>query len=102
LRCLPNWYSWFFWRAADAANRAKSAFLANMSHEIRTPMNAILGMTSLLRRAGVTPAQADRLEKIETAGEHLLDVINDILDISKIEAGKFYLEESAGRCHRDR
>ena len=82
-------------RAAEAASVAKSAFLANMSHEIRTPMNAILGMTSLLRRAGVTPAQADRLEKIETAGEHLLEVINDILDISKIEAGKFYLEESA-------
>jgi len=81
-------------RAAEAASVAKSAFLANMSHEIRTPMNAILGMASLLRRAGVTPAQAERLEKIETAGEHLLAVINDILDISKIEAGKFYLEES--------
>ena len=80
-------------RAAEAASVAKSAFLANMSHEIRTPMNAILGMTSLLRRAGVTPAQADRLEKIETAGEHLLEVINDILDISKIQSGKYTLDD---------
>jgi PAS domain S-box-containing protein len=82
-------------KAAQAANIAKSAFLANMSHEIRTPMNAILGMTSLLQRAGVTPGQADRLGKIQVAGEHLLDVINDILDISKIEAGKLQLEETA-------
>ena len=79
-------------KAAQAANIAKSAFLANMSHEIRTPMNAILGMTSLLQRAGVSPPQAERLNKIQTAGEHLLDVINDILDISKIEAGKLQLE----------
>jgi PAS domain S-box-containing protein len=82
-------------KAAEAASVAKSAFLANMSHEIRTPMNAILGMSSLLRRAGVSPAQADRLDKIQTAGEHLLTVINEILDISKIEAGKLQLEETA-------
>jgi PAS domain S-box-containing protein len=77
---------------ADAANKAKSAFLANMSHEIRTPMNAILGMANLLRRGGITPAQAERLDKIDSAGQHLLRIINDILDISKIEAGKLQLE----------
>ncbi|MBI5107404.1 MAG: CHASE domain-containing protein [Rhodocyclales bacterium] len=82
-------------QAAQAASIAKSAFLANMSHEIRTPMNAILGMTSLLQRAGASPTQADRLDKIQTAGEHLLTVINEILDISKIEAGKLQLEETA-------
>ena len=81
-------------KAAEAANIAKSAFLANMSHEIRTPMNAILGMASLLRRSGMTPVQTERLEKIQVAGEHLLQVINDILDISKIEAGKLQLEET--------
>ena len=81
-------------KAAQAANIAKSAFLANMSHEIRTPMNAILGMTHLLQRAGVSPAQAARLDKIQGAGEHLLEVINDILDISKIEAGKLQLDEA--------
>jgi PAS domain-containing protein len=74
--------------AADAANMAKSAFLANMSHEIRTPMNAILGYTRALRRGSLLPEQVDRLDKIEDAGHHLLAVINDILDISKIEAGK--------------
>jgi PAS domain S-box-containing protein len=80
--------------AADSANRAKSNFLANMSHEIRTPMNAIMGMTSILRRSGVTPLQADKLAKIDTASAHLLSIINDILDISKIEAGKMILEET--------
>ncbi len=80
--------------AAEAANRAKSAFLANMSHEIRTPMNGILGMAHLLRRSGVTPAQSERLDKIDTAGQHLLSIINDILDLSKIEAGQFILEEA--------
>ena len=78
--------------AAEAANLAKSAFLANMSHEIRTPMNAIVGMASLLRRSGVTPEQAERLEKIDVASKHLLGLITDILDLSKIEAGKFIIE----------
>ena len=78
---------------AEAANIAKSAFLANMSHEIRTPLNGILGMANLLRRKGVTPDQADRLDKIDTSAKHLLAIINDILDLSKIEAGKFVLEE---------
>ncbi len=80
--------------AAEAANIAKSAFLANMSHEIRTPMNGILGMANLLRRDGVTPRQAERLEKIDNAAQHLLGVINDVLDFSKIEAGKVLLEQS--------
>ena len=79
--------------AAEAANRAKSSFLSNMSHEIRTPMNAILGMANLIRRSGVTSEQAERLGKIDAASNHLLETINDILDISKIEAGKFVLEE---------
>ncbi len=80
--------------AAEAANVAKSSFLANMSHEIRTPLNAITGMTHLIRRAGVSPEQAVRLEKIDTAGQHLLGTINAVLELSKIEAGKFALEET--------
>ncbi|OYY45384.1 MAG: hypothetical protein B7Y56_05530 [Gallionellales bacterium 35-53-114] len=80
--------------AAEAANRAKSAFLANMSHEIRTPMNGIIGMTSIMQRGSVTPKQTEQLNKINTAAEHLLGIINDILDISKIEAGKLLLEEA--------
>ncbi|QPK64854.1 PAS domain S-box protein [Methylomonas sp. LL1] len=78
--------------AAEAANVAKSFFLANMSHEIRTPMNAILGLTHLLRREGVTPHQDERLSKIEGASQHLLSIINDVLDLSKIEAGRIQLE----------
>ncbi|MDO8937935.1 MAG: response regulator [Methylicorpusculum sp.] len=81
------------WASADAANRAKSSFLANMSHEIRTPMNAIIGMTYLLRRSGLSAEQNERLNKIDTATQHLLSIINDILDISKIEAGHMQLEE---------
>ena len=80
--------------AAQAANIAKSAFLANMSHEIRTPMNAIVGLTHLLRRGEPTPEQAERLSKIEGAASHLLAIINDILDISKIEAGRLQLEQT--------
>jgi CheY-like chemotaxis protein len=79
--------------AADAANRAKTSFLANMSHEIRTPMNAIIGMTHLLKRDNVTPRQAERLDRIDAAAQHLLGTINDILDLSKLEAGKYTLEE---------
>src|SRR5574343_1156855 len=78
---------------AIASNTAKSAFLANMSHEIRTPMNAILGFTHILRREDMTAAQADKLQKISASAEHLLLLINDILDISKIEAGKVELEQ---------
>ena len=80
--------------AAELATRTKSAFLANMSHEIRTPMNAILGSAHLLRRSGLSDAQGEQLERIETAGKHLLALISDILDLSKIEAGKLQLEES--------
>jgi PAS domain S-box-containing protein len=79
---------------ADAANQAKSAFLANMSHEIRTPMNAIIGLTHILRRGGASPEQATRLDKIDDAGRHLLSIINDILDLSKIEAGRLQLEST--------
>jgi two-component system, sensor histidine kinase and response regulator len=80
--------------ASDAANRAKSAFLANMSHEIRTPMNAIIGLTHLLRRSVGDPEAQARLQKVSDAADHLLSIINDILDISKIEAGKLSLDES--------
>jgi len=78
--------------AAEAANRTKSAFLANMSHEIRTPLNAIIGLTHLLRGAEASAGQIERLDKIDSAGKHLLTVINDILDLSKIEAGHFTLD----------
>ena len=78
---------------ADAASRAKSAFLANMSHEIRTPMNAIIGLTHMMTRDTRDATQRDRLDKIANAAQHLLQVINDILDISKIEAGKLALDD---------
>ncbi len=78
--------------AAVTANEAKSIYLANMSHEIRTPINAISGMLQMLQREGVTPPQAERLQKIDDAAQHLLRIINDILDLSKIEAGKLQLE----------
>ena len=80
--------------AAEAANVAKSAFLANMSHEIRTPMNGILGMAHILRRGELTPKQRERLDTIDSAANHLLGILNDVLDISKIEAGKFVIEET--------
>jgi signal transduction histidine kinase/ActR/RegA family two-component response regulator len=80
--------------AAEAATVAKSAFLANMSHEIRTPLNAIRGMAHLIRRGGLAPRQLDQLDKLEGAGAHLLNIINAILELSKIEAGKFELEEA--------
>lgn len=80
--------------AADAANQAKSSFLANMSHEIRTPMNAIIGLTYLLRQSGLTTEQRERLDKIDIAAEHLLAIINDILDLSKIDAGRLELEQT--------
>jgi signal transduction histidine kinase/CheY-like chemotaxis protein len=78
-------------RRADEASRAKSDFLANMSHEIRTPMNAIIGMTSIAMASGDTERKDYCLGKIDNASTHLLGVINDILDMSKIEAGKLEL-----------
>ena len=76
---------------AVAASKAKSVFLANMSHEIRTPMNAIIGMTMIGKSSNVVEKKDDALNKIEGASKHLLHIINDVLDISKIEAGKFEL-----------
>jgi PAS domain S-box-containing protein len=78
---------------AEAATQAKSAFLANMSHEIRTPMNAIIGLNYLLARDSTDALQRERLGKVDDAARHLLQVINDILDLSKIEAGKMGLEQ---------
>jgi len=76
---------------AEDAAQAKSAFLANMSHEIRTPMNVIIGLTHLMLRDQHEPVTADRLAKVGDAAMHLLDIINDILDLSKIDAGKLVL-----------
>ncbi len=80
---------------AEAASRAKSAFLANMSHEIRTPMNAIIGLTHLMQREPRSAADGERLGKVAEAAHHLLEVINDVLDLSKIESGKLVLERTA-------
>jgi PAS domain S-box-containing protein len=80
---------------AEQASRAKSAFLANISHEIRTPLNAIIGMTRLMQREHTEPAQRERLEKVSDAASYLLAVINGVLDISKIEAGRLELETVA-------
>ena len=76
---------------AEDAAQAKSAFLANMSHEIRTPMNVIIGLTHLMLRDAHDPTTSDRLSKVGDAAMHLLDIINDILDLSKIDAGKLVL-----------
>jgi PAS domain S-box-containing protein len=80
---------------AEAANRAKSAFLANMSHELRTPLNAVLGFSRLLKRdPDVTPRQMETLDIIARSGEHLLNLINNVLDMAKIESGRVVLDES--------
>jgi signal transduction histidine kinase len=77
--------------AADAANRAKSQFLSNMSHELRTPLGGVLGMVELARRKAVDPQQIDWLDKARHAAMHLLSVVNDVLDVAKIEAGRLTL-----------
>jgi PAS domain S-box-containing protein len=79
--------------AADAANKAKSEFLANMSHEIRTPMNSIIGMADLLMETNPTQEQRQYVEIFREAGEHLLSLINDILDLARVESGYILLEK---------
>jgi signal transduction histidine kinase/AmiR/NasT family two-component response regulator len=80
-------------RAADGANRAKSQFLATMSHELRTPLNGVLGMTQALAADALTPVQRERVSTIHRSSESLLAVLNDLLDLSKIEAGSLELEK---------
>ncbi len=79
---------------AALASQAKSMFMSNMSHEIRTPMNAIIGFTQLMARDSHDPVLSDRLAKVDMSARHLLQILNDILDLSKIEAGKMQLEQA--------
>ena len=83
--------------AAEVANVAKSSFLANMSHELRTPMNAIIGLAHLLQRTQLLPRQSDYLAKLQAASQHLLGILNDILDYSRIETHALSVERQALR-----
>ncbi|WP_337121490.1 histidine kinase dimerization/phospho-acceptor domain-containing protein, partial [Staphylococcus aureus] len=79
-------------RDAENATRAKSAFLANTSHEIRTPLNAIIGLTHLMSNETLTNSQRVLIDKISLSGKSLLGIVNDVLDLSKIEANEMSLE----------
>src|ERR1017187_3193210 len=80
---------------AEESTKLKEAFLANMSHEIRTPMNAIIGFSDILSKGNLAQKEKEYVQTIKSAGENLLTIINDILDISKIEAGMMTFEENA-------
>jgi signal transduction histidine kinase len=82
-------------RAAEQANQSKSEFLANMSHEIRTPMNGVLGLAHLLLQTGLTERQSEYVSKMQSSGQHLLGIINGILDFSKVDSGRLELEQSS-------
>lgn len=85
---------------AEVANKMKSSFLANMSHEIRTPLNSILGFANLLFEEEKDPEKLEKLEIITNAGSHLLSLVNNILEFSKIEAGKIEIEQSSFSIHK--
>jgi PAS domain S-box-containing protein len=85
--------------AAESANRAKSSFLANMSHELRTPMNAIIGLTHMLGRNNTDPRQKDKLGKVSGAAQHLLQLLNDVLELSRIDAERLTIERTGFHLH---
>lgn len=85
---------------AQAASKAKSVFLSNMSHDIRTPMNAIIGFTNIALHQDSVPEIHNCLKKIEDSSDHLLSLLNDILDLSRIESGKVVFSPASGRYHR--